>query len=462
MNRRRFLKYAGASAAVVGASALELDYVLSPRPGPANQSTVTLNPIRSTSNQNHPPVAALINLKPSTILPTPEYDVEFIPFVYDPDNDPLSYKWFSDDIEFSDKQSPTAKLSEGEHTIKLTVSDGLAESSVKRKLTVEPDQIYPVKPFLPKYKGITYFAGPVLPDWSGIPSPNEEVMDEQLGTIRNDLGCNAIIISGGEQYEDKLIECGRLAIEKGFERIHVQPRYMGATPSQTVEKIGRFASKVRALREVSESVVYCVGHEFSNETAILPGDTWLERFAYMAENPDWPKKVQATLPKMFTDIIAICKQNYGYAISYAAIAVVEGDLIPWENAVFESVGVDAMIQEKYGWTENWIVDLLSHLKQKYRKPVYCMEAGCETFTGSAEVSGTSPLLPTQDRQYDEDEQANWVRRECNALDRAKIDGYFYTMYNDPPGWDTGYGLYNPDTRKRKKGFYMYKSYQPSS
>ena len=83
-------------------------------------------------------------------------------------------------------------------------------------------------------------------------------------------------------------------------------------------------------------------------------------------------------------------------------------MVPWEDDVFESVGVDAIIQEKYGWTENWIVDVLSRLKQKYRKPVICMEAGCETFTGSAEVAGTSPLPRGQERRYDEDERANWL------------------------------------------------------
>lgn len=36
-----------------------------------------------------------------------------------------------------------------------------------------------------------------------------------------------------------------------------------------------------------------------------------------------------------------------------------------------------------------------------------------------------------------------------------IDGYF-TEYNN---FDKRYGLYNPLTRKRKKAFYMYKSYQ---
>lgn len=50
--------------------------------------------------------------------------------------------------------------------------------------------------------------------------------------------------------------------------------------------------------------------------------------------------------------------------------------------------------------------------------------------------------------------------ECNALNRARIDGYFYTQYNDPYTFDKGYGLYNGF--KRKKGFYMYKSYQRTS
>jgi hypothetical protein len=46
-----------------------------------------------------------------------------------------------------------------------------------------------------------------------------------------------------------------------------------------------------------------------------------------------------------------------------------------------------------------------------------------------------------------------------TLNRAKIDGYYYTVYNDNPYFEKGYGLYNPLTKKRKRGFYMYKSYQ---
>ena len=458
MNRRRFLKYAGATAGVVGASALGTDYVLSPRPAPVNQSTVTLNPMRSTSNQNHPPVADF-SYKPHCLDPTNQQTIQFTNLSSDLDDDPLTYGWLVDNQPVSIDKDYSTQLPVGQHEVGLEVSDPFAKSTAAQTVTVEPDQIYPTKPLHLRHKGFTYFTGPVPPAWPSLPRPTDEEMDEQLDTIREGLGCNAIIISGGEDYEDRLIVCGRMAIEKGFERIHIQPRYMDATSSETVEKIGRFATKVRSLREASESVVYCVGHEFSNETAILPGDTWIERFTYMAEKPDWPEKVEAVLPKMFRDIVAVCKQNYGYTISYAAIAVVEVDLVPWENSIFESVGVDAMIQEEYGWTEDWILSLLSGLK-RYRKPVNCMEAGCPTFTGAGKIDGTAPTQFRDTLHYDEDEQANWINRECSALDRATIDGYFYTIYND--NWDMGYGVYNPQTRKRKKGFYTYKSYQRTS
>ena len=452
MNRRRFLKYAGAGAVALGGAATA--YYLC---GAGLRRAIEARIL----GKNRPPVADFIR-RPFFLNPTDQQTIEFTNTSYDADNDPLRCDWYVDGQPASTQRDFSVRLPVGEHLVEMRVSDGFAVRSHTQSMAVDPDQIYPTRPLHLGYKGITYFAGPVPPDWLGIPNPTHIAMDEQLDAIRNELGCNAIIISGGEDYEDKLIECGRMAIEKGFERIHIQPRYMGASPGEMVEKIGRFAPEVRNLRASSESVIYCIGHEFSNEATILPGDTWIERFAYPLEHSDWAKRVEAALPKMFRDIIAVCEESYGYGISYAAILVVEADLVPWENPVFESVGVDAMIQEKYGWTEDWIVDQLTRFKQKYHKPVVCMEAGCETFTGSSEVAGTSPLLLAQERRYDEDEQANWLRRECDTLNRARIDGYFYTQYNDPPGWETGYGLYNPDTRKRKKGFYMYKSYEVTS
>lgn len=41
MDRRRFLKYAGAAGAVIGASAIGLDYLVGPRVGNLDQTATT-------------------------------------------------------------------------------------------------------------------------------------------------------------------------------------------------------------------------------------------------------------------------------------------------------------------------------------------------------------------------------------------------------------------------------------
>jgi hypothetical protein len=78
-----------------------------------------------------------------------------------------------------------------------------------------------------------------------------------------------------------------------------------------------------------------------------------------------------------------------------------------------------------------------------------------TFTGAGEWGGAMPLGVWETHPYDEDEQARYIKKYCDMLNRARIDGYFYTVYNDD--FDKTYGLYNG--KKRKKSFYMYKSYR---
>lgn len=458
MDRRRFLKYAGTAAFAVGGAASAY-YLYETQLGRRPEVTIpTTTQTATLTKANHSPVAAF-DYKPKYLNPTDRQTIRFTNKSYDHDGDPLNYNWIVDDQTVSQEKDYSTKLPIGQHLIKLSVTDSQNEDVTGHIVGADPEQIYPAKPLHLKYKGTTYFAGPVPPDWEAIPNPDHDEMGEQLDSIRNELGCNAIIISGGEGYEDKLIECGRIAIEKSFECVHIQPRYLGASPDETVERIGEFALKMRDLRRVSDAVIYSVGHEFGLETAILTGDNWLERLqTFMKWYPSDLEKIQTTLKKMFKDILLICKQNYGYTISYAAIAYLETDIVPWNDPAFESVGVDAILEEAVGNNESWVLNLLSSLK-RHNKPIQSMEAGCETYTGAGRVAGTAPLYAQETQTYDEDEQANWIKRYCDVLNKARIEAYFYTQYND--NWDKGYGLYNPYTQSRKKGFYMYKSYQRS-
>jgi hypothetical protein len=218
-------------------------------------------------------------MKPRHILPTPQYTVKLSPNAVDDDNDPLSFAWFVDGEELSHEYSYSTKLTEGDHEIDFSASDGKASAFSKNTLTVEPDQIYPTRPLHIKHKGVCYCAGQVAPEWGDNPNPSGEEMDEQLETIHDELGCNAIVIFAGGDHEDSLIECGRLAIEKGFDRVYVGPEYMALSPDETVERLGRLAPRVKELRETSESIVFLVGHEFGLETAIVSGSTWFDRIA---------------------------------------------------------------------------------------------------------------------------------------------------------------------------------------
>jgi hypothetical protein len=165
-------------------------------------------------------------------------------------------------------------------------------------VAVDPDQIYPIKPLHLKYKGVRYFAGSITPEWASLPNPSTEEMDEQLDTIQKGLGYSAVAICGGGPSEDRMIECGKIAIDKGFKPIFLQPSYLNATVDETIDRVGEFAVKVKSLRETSEAVVYMVGHEFQLETAIIRGDNYWERFANAYKSLDWDK-VMTTLPVAF-------------------------------------------------------------------------------------------------------------------------------------------------------------------
>jgi len=409
-----------------------------------------------TTPENNPPYANFEWERPICLNPSVGQKVSFSNLSRDPDNDALSYDWYIDGKLEGHSEGFSVRFKEaGQHIVRLEVSDGKLRS--EKEITIygiEPDQIYPTKSLHVKYKGINYSAANLAPGWA-IPTPSKEEMDEQLDTIRDDLGCNSIIISAGGNYEDCLIECGKLAIEKGFERIYISPRYIDATPDETVERIEKFASKAKSLREQSENIVFMVGHEFGIDTiGITPGNNWIERATYQTTHNDWLDRVRTKVPVMFSRIIPICRRNYGYEIAYAA-AVWEIDSVPWSDPMFESVCTNAYIMDRFGWTENWVIQHLSSLR-RYGKPIISSEWGCMTFSGAGRVSAAGPLFFAEN-PYDEDGQANYIKRYCNMLNLEKIDGCFYTQYNET--WDKGYGLYHPVTRKRKKGFYMYKSYE---
>jgi len=404
---------------------------------------------------NRPPKAAFTYRTPTRTLkyiaPTDRDLILFLNNSTDPDADPLTYTWLVDGQPVSQQKDYSAKLAAGQHQVQLKVSDGKTTVSRQVALTVEADQIYPTKPLNVRYKGMNYAAARTGPEFSSIPTPSRDEMDEQLDTIHNELGCNAIIVQAGDGYEDNLIECSKLALQKGFDRTYAYVRYMNSTLDQTVEKVGRLAARVRSLRETSDSFVWMIGCEFGvSMSGIIPGDTWFDRVRYQLDHKDWWDLVQAKEPEIWRRILPVVKSNYGYPVAYAA-ATWEIPLVPWSDPSFGEVSPQLYIHDSIGQTESWALNQLSSLK-RFGKPVIVSEFGCNTYTGAGTLAG-APLFMKQN-PYDEDEQANYIEKYCNMLNKANINGAFLYMYNDD--LDKSLGLYNGT--RRKKGFYMYKSY----
>jgi len=453
LNRRKFLKYVGAGAVAAGGAAAGYylyDVGFARKPGVA-VPTIT----QTATTVDYPPYADF-KYKPYYLNPTDEQTVQFTNLSYDLGGDPLTSTWLVDNREASHERDYSTKLPEGEHVVDLQVSDGKQTRVKSGTIIVEPDQIYPTKPLHLKYKGVNYTVAELTPEWH-VHNPGTEEMDEQLDTIHDELGCNAIIMEAGADYEDILIESVRLATGKGFDRIYVQPRYINYAIDDTIDRIGSFAEKVTSLTDSSDTVVLSIGHEFGLETSgIIPGDNWWERMGYQLKNSDWQARVNANLPIMFAKLMRTVREKYPQKpITYSA-AIWEVDSVPWSDPAFESICTDAYVMTKFGVTEDWMLNHFSQLR-RYRKPIHSSEAGCMTFTGAGEWGGAMPLGVWESHPYDEDEQARYIKMYCDMLNRARIDGYFYTVYNDD--FDKTYGLYLGF--KRKKGFYMYKSYQRS-
>ncbi len=459
ISRRKFLVTGiGAVAAIGGVAYYARDKWL-PYVMPGRSPTPTITTPGPTSG-NNPPYADFELVKPKYILPAVGQEVLLRSTSKDEDGDPLIQKLYVNEVLEQETQTTNQPIDfrfkfkqPGTNRVKLEVSDGKLTDAREYYYEVEPDQIYPTKPFNLKYKGIGYFAGN-LPGWPSSPTPSRDRMERELEIIRDDLGCNAVRIVAGGSYEDNLIECGKLAVDLGFDRIFICPRYMDETMEKTIERIGAFGGRVRDLKEISESIVYMVGNEFPLDTFdMIGGGGYYARVANM--NKDWGRVVKM-LPAMMREIIRVCREKYGYPISYAAI-VKEVDLIPWSDPAFESVGVNAYLMEYYGW-DNWRVRKLFGGLKLYRKPIHSTEWGCMSYTDAGRYGAMAALHFSSGRGYDEDEQANYIDRYCRMLNQTGIDGSFYIDYFETgAGSDTSYTLLNGV--RRKKGFYMYKSFQ---
>jgi hypothetical protein len=426
---------------------------------PTKQATVespTILPTTETPAVK--PLKAAFDYTPKYryILQDPTQTLEFKNLTqYSGDTKPAR-KWSIDDNAVSQDWNYSTKLKPGKHTVRLTARDGKTSDWTGEDIEVdEYGPNYPEQNLNVKYKGIVYLVG--MDAWY-LPPPSIEQMKEDLNMIRSELGCNGIRINSNSN--GQLSTCGQMAIEKNFDCIILNPRYINETPENTIKNIENFSKLAEGLRKTSEAVELQVGNELTADAfGMVPGKDYNTRAANLAKgiyNPDWKNK----LVNLLKDLISVSRKNFGGKISYAA-----GNY--WEKIPYDSLDFDVICSNEYVYSGKF-EDVEIGLKglKTYGKPVYQTEFGSCTYEGACFWGGAGGW---HSGPYSEETQTSCIEEYLEIINRVKIDGCFlWDFYEPVQPWrseEQSFGLVSmprsSQSQKlaRKKAFYMYKSYR---
>lgn len=417
---------------------------------------------------NRPPKADF-EMRPNWINPTDETLIRFINRSTDPDNDPLGYTWLVDERQVNTSRDHWTRLPVGNHTVRLVVHDGKVSSSMEKSVSVDRSWVYPKRELKVPIKGITYETGIKWSDkWPSssrmqLVKLTPDQIDRELEIIRDELGCNAIRITGDNNTE--LLKVTQMASNR-FKEILISPRYIDADMGTTISKLCGLAKNVETLRRRSNStIIFVIGNESTYETRGVMSDlpTFYERLdefmqlsseAYQKKKEQWDKTLNDFLKRGISEL----RRVYGGKVTYSA-APQEG--INWNELGFDVIGLNEYLS--YDWqTEEQYIERIKSSKS-IGKPVYNTEWGSCTFKDALMYGGIGWKYGA-DKTYDQEAQADAIERQLEIFNTIGIDGCFlYSFIETKTDDATSYGIMkfeDPGSPRRKLGFYMYKSYIP--
>ncbi|HEY3734530.1 MAG TPA: hypothetical protein VGL63_11495 [Streptosporangiaceae bacterium] len=296
-------------------------------------------------------------------------------------------------------------------------------------------------------RGVGYDVGTVF---SGFPCRictrprfDAAIVHRELEIIKNDLGCNAVRITGRDP--GRLITAAQDALRQGLE-VWLAPALFEKEPDETLTYYVAVATAAEPLRrQFGDRLVLGVGGELSLfMRGIAPGRTVVERLAHLrreaiAGSNQPAERLNEFLGRASEAVRAVFRGP----LTYASLI---GEWVDWGR--FDFVGVDhyrdARIKDRY-------IELLAPLLRE-RKPVVVTEVGMRAYRG-AEDSGTLGFGVVDERSRglsalplvgrfvrarlngayvrDEELQARELTEVLAILDAAGVDGAFVSSFADP-------------------------------
>jgi len=384
-------------------------------------------------------------IRPRYTNPTDQTLIKFLDMSTDLDRDLLTHAWFIDGRLVNTSRDHSGKLSVGNHSVQLVVSNGRFQSSFERIVSVESSSMYQQRKLLIPIKGICYSTG--IFSWQPAFKPPEvEEMMEDLETIKREVGCNAIRIFG--DFDIDMLECARRALSLGFKVIALSPRYVGSDSEETERKVIAFATRAQHLlnsAHSSASIVLFVANELTLDTKDLAED-----------RRDLGKKTtQLRLNRYLEKIANSVRAVFSGKISYAA-GIWED--VEWDKLPFDMVALNMYLNS--GNRED-VLKRISDL-QKTGRPVWITEFGSCTYQGAFQYGATAhEHLDYQ--PYSQEEQAAVIEATLLLLNSTNVNGCFLYKYKAyKPDDRESYGVLKFDNGsfRRKLSYYIYQSYVP--
>ncbi|MFC0540348.1 hypothetical protein [Kutzneria chonburiensis] len=276
-------------------------------------------------------------------------------------------------------------------------------------------------------KGITYDTGFLAGGTSTHEPFDEDAVRRDLLTIRDDLHCTAVRLTGGDV--SRLDMAATYAASLGLE-VWFSPFTNDRTQDQLLAVLADCADRAERLRLAGAEVVLLTGAELSMFTVgFLPGDTLEERLAVLAD----PAELRAAIPAIplrlntfLARAVTLVRSRFGGPVSYAAIPSFEG--VDWTPFDFISVDLYRSAQ-----VADIFPDAVKSLVAQ-GKPVAITEFGSATFLGAPDRGAHASSIVVRegvvavglDGPYsrDEDGQAAHIVELLDLFDDAGVDTTF--------------------------------------
>jgi hypothetical protein len=286
--------------------------------------------------------------------------------------------------------------------------------------------------------GINYDTGFINAGRTSREAFEPSIVRRELQVIRDDLGCTAVRITGGDP--DRLETAARLAAELGLE-VWFSPFTCDLSPDEMLELLADCAERAERLRQHGAQVVFVAGAELSLlNKGFLPGDRLDERLALLA-TPDRLRELIREIPPRINEFLArasaVVGERFGGKVTYASI--------PFENvdwAPFDIISVDlyrsAEIADGY---RDGIRAVVAR-----GKPVAITEFGTSAYRGAGERGArageivewdkVTGMAVTLDGDYvrDEAEQARYLGELLEVFESEGVAAAFvftFALYQLP-------------------------------